>query len=90
VFSECLPFSNIPHASRLFLDYLNHSPHLKPFYPRSTRISEWAKAEAQLISYDNARRQAVADVLERQNHSWGWSEITANNLQSSVKARRSS
>ena len=46
MFSECLPFSNIPHASRLFLDYLGNSPLLKPFYPRSTRISEWAKAEA--------------------------------------------
>jgi bacillithiol synthase len=80
VFSECLPFSNIPHASGLFLDYLGNSPLLKPFYPRSTRISEWAKAEASLISYDDPRRQGVADVLERQNHAWGWSEKTANNL----------
>ena len=80
MFSECLPFSNIPHASRLFLDYLGNAPQLKPFYPRSTRISEWAKTEASLISYDDPRRQAVADVLERQNHSWGWSEKTANNL----------
>ncbi len=80
MFSECLPFSNIPHSSRLFLDYLGNSPQLKPFYPRSTRITEWAKAEAKAITYDDQRRQAVANVLERQNHSWGWSEITANNL----------
>ena len=78
--SECLPFSHIPHSSPLFLDFLNNSPRLKTFYPRSTRILEWASSEAGLIHYDDARRQAVADILERQNHGWGWSAKTADNL----------
>ncbi len=80
MFSECLPFSNIPHSSRLFLEFLNYSGQSKDFYPRSPHISEWAKAEAKTIRYDDARRKAVADVLERQNHAWGWSEKTAANL----------
>lgn len=80
MFSECVPFSNIPHSSRLFLDFLNNAPGLEPFYPRSTRITEWVKSEAKLIQYDDARRKAVADILERQNHNWGWSSITAQNL----------
>ena len=78
--SECLPFSNIPHSSRLFLDFLHYSGQAKKFYPRSPHISEWAKAEAATIRYDAARRKAVADVLERQNHNWGWSAKTADNL----------
>jgi bacillithiol biosynthesis cysteine-adding enzyme BshC len=80
VFSECLPFSNIPHSSRLFLDYLSYSAQAQKFYPRSPYISEWAKSEAATIRYDDARRKAVADVLERQNHAWGWSPKTADNL----------
>jgi bacillithiol biosynthesis cysteine-adding enzyme BshC len=80
VFSECLPFSNIPHSSRLFLDLLNYSGQAKNFYPRSPHISEWAKSECATIRYDDARRTAVADVLERQNHAWGWSAKTADNL----------
>jgi bacillithiol biosynthesis cysteine-adding enzyme BshC len=80
VFSECLAFSQIPHSSRLFLEFLNYSGQAKKFYPRSPHISEWAKAEAATIRYDDARRNAVADVLERQNHTWGWSAKTADNL----------
>jgi bacillithiol biosynthesis cysteine-adding enzyme BshC len=64
----------------LFLDFLNYSGQAKNFYPRSPHISEWAKAEAATIRYDDARRKNVADVLERQNHAWGWSAKTADNL----------
>jgi bacillithiol biosynthesis cysteine-adding enzyme BshC len=80
VYSECLPFSNIPHSSRLFLEFLHYTNQVQQFYPRSPYISEWAKAEAARIRYDDERRKAVADVLERQNHAWGWSQKTANNL----------
>jgi len=32
---ECLPFSRIPHATRLFLDFLSYSPRIQHFYPHS-------------------------------------------------------
>jgi hypothetical protein len=32
--TECLPFSSIPHTSRLFEDYLHHFDRVKRFYAR--------------------------------------------------------
>ncbi|HWR13764.1 MAG TPA: bacillithiol biosynthesis cysteine-adding enzyme BshC [Terriglobales bacterium] len=78
--SECLPFTYIPHTSRLFLDFLQSSEKVKAFYPRSARVSEWAADEAKLIEYPAARRQAVADLLESQNRRWGLSAKGEENL----------
>lgn len=79
--AHCLPFSQIPHTTRLFLDFLSHTPKIQPFYPRSPYLSEWLKDEAATISYDSERRQRVADTLQRQNESWGASTKTLENLQ---------
>ena len=45
--AQCLPFQQIPHTSRLFLDYLSYAPSVHKFYPRSPVFSEWAKAESE-------------------------------------------
>jgi bacillithiol biosynthesis cysteine-adding enzyme BshC len=68
--AQCLPFQQIPHTSRLFLDYLSYVPAVQPFYPRSPIFSEWIKDEASRVSYDPARRAKVSDILERQNRAW--------------------
>ncbi len=78
--SECLPFRQIPHTTRLFLDYLSYSPSVQQFYPRPPNFSEWAKEEAGLIDYDKDRREKVGAILERQNRSWGASGKTLENL----------
>jgi len=77
---QCLPFSQIPHTARLFLDYLSYSPSIRPFYPRSPLFPEWIKDEAPLVRYDEARRHAVSDVLERQNKAWGSGIKTLANI----------
>lgn len=79
--SHCLPFSQIPHTTRLFADFLAYSSNVQPFYPRSPYFAEWMKEEAAKISYDGARRAQVAAILERQNKSWGASAKTLNNLE---------
>ena len=79
--SHCLPFSQIPHTTRLFADFLAYSPNVQPFYPRSPYFAEWMKEEAAKISYDNGRRAQVPSILERQNESWGASAKTLNNLE---------
>ncbi len=78
--SQCLPFSQIPHTSRLFLDFLSGAPNLQPFFPRSPHFSEWASEEAAKIQYDSERRQKVAAILERQNKEWGASARTLENI----------
>jgi bacillithiol synthase len=80
VYSECLPFTSVPHSTRLFLDFLSYSGDSKRFFPRSPYISEWAAEEQRRISYDANRRAAVATLMERQNTGWGASERTQANL----------
>src|SRR5579862_9264669 len=77
--AHCLPFSQVPHTTRLFTDLLTYSPNIRPFYPRSPFFQEWMKEEAGRISYDPSRRERVADILERQNQSWNASPSTLAN-----------
>jgi bacillithiol biosynthesis cysteine-adding enzyme BshC len=78
--AHCLPFSQIPHTTRLFADFLTYSPNVQPFYPRSPLFGEWVKEEAAKISYDSSRRERVTAILERQNKSWDASPQTLANL----------
>jgi bacillithiol biosynthesis cysteine-adding enzyme BshC len=84
--AHCLPFSQIPHTTRLFTDFLTYSPKVKPFYPRPPYLSEvlkndWLKEEAASRGYDSSRRQSVATILERQNKSWEASPKTLGNIE---------
>jgi len=79
--SQCLPFQQIPHSTRLFLDYLSYTPAVRGMYPRSPIFSEWVLDEAGRVSYDDARRARVSDILERQNQSWGASSKTLANIE---------
>ena len=78
--AQCLPFTQIPHTTRLFTDFLAYTPSVQPFYPHSPHFSEWSKAEASTIKYDPARRERVSAILERQNKSWDASAQTFANL----------
>jgi bacillithiol synthase len=78
--AQCLPFAQVPHTSRLFIDYLAHSPSVQPFYPHSPRFSQWSKAEASAVGYDPIRRERVSAILERQNKTWDASPQTFANL----------
>src|SRR5246127_5014845 len=77
--AHCLPFSQIPHTTRLFADFLTYSLNVQPFYPRSPLFGEWVKEEAAKISYDSSRRERVTPILERQNKSWDRSPQTLAN-----------
>ena len=78
--AQCLPFSQIPHSTRLFTDFLSYSPKVQPFYPYSPHFSEWAKTQASQARYDSDRRELVSGILERQNKSWNASPETFANL----------
>src|ERR1700674_2530472 len=79
--SQCLPFTQIPHTTRLFLDYLSYTPSVRGFYPRSPIFSEWVKDESQRVPYDAVRRGKVREILERQNRAWGASSKTLANIE---------
>jgi bacillithiol biosynthesis cysteine-adding enzyme BshC len=79
--SHCFPFRQVPHTSKLFLDYLDFSPSVQPFYSRSPRFLEWAKEESGKIQYPAERRRQISAILERQNRSWGASPNTLENIE---------
>ena len=79
--SECLPFSQIPHTTQLFGDYLYYPAKVHPFYPRSAYFAEWLKDEAASVRYDQERRVRISAILERQNRSWGASAAVMNNIE---------
>jgi bacillithiol biosynthesis cysteine-adding enzyme BshC len=79
--SQCLPFQQIPHTTRLFLDYLSHTASVRGMYPRSPIFSEWVKDESQRVVYDDIRRNKVSEILERQNRAWGASAKTLANIE---------
>jgi len=76
----CVPFRQIPHSTGLFLDYLSYTPNVREFFPRSPNFSEWLTEEAGLVRYDQARRERISAILERQNRAWGASGKTLANL----------
>jgi bacillithiol biosynthesis cysteine-adding enzyme BshC len=78
--AQCLPFSQIPHTTSLFTDFLAYSPSVQPLYPRSPHFGEWLRDEASSRRYDLARRQQVSAILERQNKSWNASPQTFSNI----------
>ena len=78
--SHCFPFRQVPHSSKLFLDYLDFSPSVQSFYSRSARFLEWAEDERGHIQYPAERRSQVATILERQNRNWGASSTALENI----------
>ncbi|HEY6304646.1 MAG TPA: bacillithiol biosynthesis cysteine-adding enzyme BshC [Terriglobales bacterium] len=79
--SQCLPFTQIPHSTRLFLDYLSYIPSVRGMYPRSPIFSEWVKDESGRVVYDDVRRGKVSEILLRQNVAWGASPSTLANIE---------
>ena len=69
--SDCLPFSDIPHTTPLFDDFLSWAPRVQSFYPRPPQPSRWLSEQAGSIRYEDGRRKKVADILDRQNRAWG-------------------
>jgi bacillithiol biosynthesis cysteine-adding enzyme BshC len=74
--AQCLPFSQIPHTTRLFTDFLAYTASVRQFYPRSHSLREWLREEVSRISYESSRRARVADILRRQNQGWNASAET--------------
>lgn len=79
--AQCLPFQQIPHSTRLFLDYLSYTPSVRGMYPRSPIFSEWVKDESQHVVYDATRRSKVSEILARQNRGWGGPSKTLANIE---------
>ena len=78
---EKLSFEQVPHQTRLFLDYLRDPLALRRFYPSAVRFHHElpARAPEVLAAYQTDRRM-LCDALEQINRKWGAGEPTLANL----------
>ena len=78
---ECrsLPFRQLPHQSKLFLQFLDNFPAVKQFYGHPPTIAEVKKA-ARSLDYSRDRRGEVAGILREQNAAFGGGHATRANL----------
>jgi bacillithiol synthase len=78
---ECrsLPFRQLPHQSKLFLEFLDNFPSVKQFYGHPPTIQA-AKKTARSLKYPPERRAKVVAILAEQNAAFGAGEATRANL----------
>ena len=83
---ECraLPFRQLPHQSKLFLQFLDNFPSVKQFYGPPPTIQE-AKKAAKSLDYPRERRAEIAAILREQNAALGTGEATRANLDKFAK-----
>ena len=78
--SHCIPYTDLPHVSRLFADYLYDFPRVREFYPLNPFAAESFSEAARSLQYSDTLRQAVVGVLEEQNRRYSAGEATKENL----------
>ncbi len=78
---ECrtLPFRQLPHQPKLFLQFLDNFSSVKQFYGHPPTIEATKKA-VRAIDYPSERRREVAAILSEQNAALGAGEATRENL----------
>jgi len=78
---ECraLPFRQLPHQSKLFLQFLDNFSSVKQFYGHPPSLQE-AKKAAKSLDYPRERRAQVAAILREQNAALGAGDATRENL----------
>ncbi|MFN2416802.1 MAG: bacillithiol biosynthesis cysteine-adding enzyme BshC, partial [Pyrinomonadaceae bacterium] len=78
---ERLPFRNVPHQSRLFLEYLEDPTALRRFYPEAVRFHyELAERRRRVLDNHRTDRAALCDALGRSNVGWGAGALTTANV----------
>ncbi|HZH33960.1 MAG TPA: bacillithiol biosynthesis cysteine-adding enzyme BshC [Pyrinomonadaceae bacterium] len=79
---EYLPFAQIPHQTRLFLDYLENPLRLEKFYPSPVRSHrELAARIPEVLNNYTVDRNELADALKRLNESYGAGAQTLQNIE---------
>ena len=76
VIPDCIPFSAIPHTTRLFSDFLSYSSDVRKFYPNPPDPARVAA----VVPRGTKIHTQVANALEKQNRAWGASEKTLENI----------
>jgi bacillithiol biosynthesis cysteine-adding enzyme BshC len=71
-----IPYTRVPHSSKLLLDYLYHFDSVRDFYTGSPFTSATYKDLAQQLKGFHRERTALLEILTRQNEAFGSAEPT--------------
>src|SRR6266704_1979893 len=74
-----LPFRQLPHQPKLFLEYLDHFEKVKSFYFHAPNMPAVTRA-ARRLDYPDERRAEISSILRRQNVALGAGAETLSNL----------
>ena len=78
--AHSIPYTQIPHNSRLFTDYLYDYGRVSEFFPCHPFEAGSFQSAARLIEYGSELRQQVVAVLKEQNQGFFSSEKTFESL----------
>src|SRR5271156_2771785 len=83
---ECraLPFRQLPHQSKLFLQFLDNFSSVAKFYGHPPALAAIKKV-ARSLEYPAERRAKVAAILSEQNAAFGAGEAARENLERLAK-----
>ena len=80
-FVESLPFSRIPHQSKLFVDFQQNPRELKKFYPSAVGShAEISQNIADVLANYRTDRNSLADALREINKDFGAGAKTLENI----------
>ncbi|MBV8207408.1 MAG: bacillithiol biosynthesis cysteine-adding enzyme BshC [Acidobacteria bacterium] len=79
MYSECLQFTEIPHTSRLFTDFVYSPDQVRRFLPQPPRSPEQWQQQVTLTRQHRSVHARTAEILERQNRAWGAAEPALSN-----------
>src|ERR1700689_2297731 len=73
--SHCLPFSEIPHTTKLFLTFVEDFARVARYYEQPPTMAG-VVAAARKVNLPARVRSGVADVLREQNRAFGAGDDT--------------
>jgi bacillithiol synthase len=76
---RALPFRQLPHQPKLFLDYLDHFARVAPFYTHEPTAKSLVR-EAKALKFPQERASEVVAILRKQNTAFGSDARTHQNL----------
>jgi hypothetical protein len=77
---HCLPFSKIPHATKLFSTFAENFAEVAAYYGQPPTVAGVVAAARKIKLDDNVRR-GVVEVLREQNKAFGAGPDTIRNLE---------
>ncbi len=79
---ESLPFANIPHQSKLFIEYQQNPRGLRGFYPSAARShTDLSGITVEVLANYKTDRNLLCDELEKTNRNFGASGKTLENIE---------